>query len=373
MKDIFDVTVGTYSIEDSSSHRGIDWTDESLPPIISRLGFPGELLLKRNTTENKKLTFEGCQFDSINAKKLDGIQKIVFRDCTIGLLHIYQSNIILKLENTTVKELVAEQCELPKITVESSSVGSISLEKNSSLHEISVTDGSNISKIDGKDVAIGTVRIHSSTVEWIHINKSIGELILAEGAGLNRFSIDSIDKLRCFIEHFNRRRANIRTGTISEREIEMRHQKQIFLAASEQYQEEHKYQELDICLVKLRKVNNSLNRMRTRNPLRKLGYLIQELILGKMFGWGVSIHNSIITSVSVILVFAGLYFCCLRESVDGLRTCIWISLYESVCRFFTIGDGGTYAMISHLETIEQIVGIIIMTIFTGVLARKIIR
>ncbi len=45
----------------------------------------------------------------------------------------------------------------------------------------------------------------------------------------------------------------------------------------------------------------------------------------------------------------------------------------SVNRFFNANEVDPISILEHFDTAEQIVGVIILTIFTGVIARKIIR
>lgn len=368
MMSTIELTNGVQRIENDTARYATDWSHKSLPQKISNLKFQGNLLMRCNSTNGKRLVFTGCEFDIINIKDFGEISELVLEQCKIETLHIYESNITLKLENCVVKEIITQQCQIPKIAVEDTNIEEISLESNGTVKEILISGGSKVNKIDGKDAGIGKLRIHSSLVGWVHINASIEKMELSDGALLERFSINDKEELIRFLKTLKSRK-----GSISEREILARQHKQILLAAFTQYDEEHKYQELDFCLLKLRRVNNYLNRLNTKNPFRKLGYVCQELVLGKMFGWGISVHNSILTSTMIILLFSFLYCFIMREKFDSGWSCMIWCLVESINRFFGVDSAEAQVIIPNFDSAEQILGVIILTIFTGVLARKIIR
>ena len=53
---------------------------------------------------------------------------------------------------------------------------------------------------------------------------------------------------------------------------------------------------------------------------------------------------------------------------------VWfLSAEASVNRFFNVNELDPMPILGHFDTTEQIIGVIILTIFTGVIARKIIR
>lgn len=377
MTEQIDVTRGAQRIESDSDSAAFDWKDKTLPSEIKELRFPGEVTLHYTETnsEKKKLLFDGCEFNIINIKneKTEKIREIVFRNCRMDELRIYHSDTNITLENSEAEALIIDYCDISKIKLEGSEVKSVSLENKSEIKELRITNESAVDKLDNKDAKIETLEIHSSQVEFVHIHNSIGSLELGEGARLERFSIDGLDKLKRFLNELRQRQKNVRGGTRSQMQVELRHQHQIVLAAFNQYADENRFQEMDMCLVRLRQLSCDLSRIGAKNRLKKAAYMIENLVLGKMFGWGVQIINSLVTSAVIIAVFAVIYFFALINSVNDVWQCIQMSAGASVNRFFGADPAEGSAILEHFDTIEQIIGVIILTIFTGVIARKIIK
>ncbi len=356
------------NIGSGETNENIDWTGLSLPAVIDGKNFKSGLQLRAVSSQEKTITFTNCRFKNINIKETKDIECFCFQNCQISSVLIFRNDVSIRMENCEVNEVVTQQCHVHKLSCENSSVQSISLESSGSVDEISISAESNIDTINCRDARVKKVSIHNSRVNRITINTSIDLLELSSGSVLERFSINDKEELQKFLRTLRKTK-----GSISQRKTSALRCKQILLAAYAQYEEEHKYQELDMCLLKLRKFDNYLHRLETKNPFKDAMYIIKKIVLGDMFGWGISIHNSIITSACIIGVFGGIYYIFMRDTFDKSLECATWCLNESVNRFFDIERIDAQIILPYLDNAEQIIGIIILTIFTGVLARKIIR
>lgn len=334
---------------------------------IENLSFRRDLIIDNRSNVTKKISFNNCEFRKITIKNISEVDSISFADCTIEKLQIYKSSFSLNLSNCEVHTLVSEACNDFKIKAESSDIVEVSLESGGTVSEIRLSNGCSVSSIYDRDANVGKIRIHTSKVGFININSHLEELQLLEGSDIERFSINKKDELISFLNKIKKK-----SGTISEKERIIRANKDILIAAFSQYEEEHKYKEMDLCLLKLRKINNYNDILKTKNPVKKFWYMCQEFVIGKMFGWGIAIHNSIATSAVIILAFAVQYFYFMRGQFDSVVSCAVWCFFESLNRFFGVG-ADSRAVLPFFDSAEGIVGVIIMTIFTGVLARKIIR
>lgn len=372
MTELLDVTRDGEIIQSEDLSEKKNWKNVQLNDKIENLRFSGEVIISNPNTESGKLLFCNCIFDTISIKNVRKITEITFEKCSIDSITVFDSTSKVVLISSSAQSITLNQRDKKSegIRLENSQVKDILLESGDSINSISIVNESDVEKLDNKDAKIEKIEIHSSHVGWIHIHNSINSLELKEGGRLDRFSIDSKDELKRFVQEMKNQKNTIRKKTVSVRKMELLHHHQIFLAAYNQYAEENKFQEMDICLIKLRKINCILGRMSTNNPLRKIGFVIEDIVLGLMFGWGVNIINSLVTSAAIIAVFALIYFQKLSGSME-MWECLRVSISSSVNRFFGVGDSIT--ILSHFDTSEQIIGVIILTIFTGVIARKIIR
>lgn len=378
MSDIVDIMNYGEAISESAFDHKVDFSNQILPNEIADRKFSDEIILKDTKTDTKKLYIKNCIFKYLNIKDEDAdeIREINFKNCNIKKLRVFQSSILLNFDECNIDTLVIESGNEIKIKIEASDFEIISLEKSSRIRNISITQESNITKIDSKDASIDKILIHSSFVNTVHINHSIGGLELAQGAQLERLSIDNKSDLNLFFKRLLKRKKKFSKGNRAQRKIEARHQKQIILAAFNQYEDEHKYQELDMCLVNLRKIDCALKKIDSKNYFQKAFYSTMDFVLGKMFGWGVKISNTLVTASVTILGFAVLYFYFLYiklEENKGFASIISMSLTASINRFFNLNEVNPMTILPYFDTLEQIVGIVMLTIITGVLVRKIIK
>lgn len=375
MKEVFDITQGAQIISAKADLAENLWRNELLPDKITNYKFSGDLEIDHCETGGKKLRFENCIFDNIIIKNGSSrqIEELKFIGCKINSVEFFRCGINVVFETSEVTSVKYDDCEMPKIKIESCDVHSISFGSKGSAEELFISGKCNIGKIECKDVRIGKLRLHSSHIEYIYTDSSIDLLELTEGAELDRFFIENKDELKKFLSTLKDKRTKLRGGTVSQKNVELRHQNVIILALYNQYADENRFKEMDACLVILRSINCRLNRLLTKNPLRKLGYMTEDFVLGKMFGWGVQVINSLITSAAVIVLFALIHFVKLKEQTSSVWQCMFLSAEASVNRFFNVNEIDPMPILGHFDTAEQIIGVIILTIFTGVIARKIIR
>lgn len=375
MKEVFDITKVAEIISPRADIAENLCRNELLPGKIKNYRFSGDLEIDHCETDNKKLRFENCVFDNIIIKNesLRQLEEMKFIGCEINSVEFFRCSINAVFEMSQITSIKFDDCEMPKIKIESSEVQSISFESNGSADELFISGRCSIGKIECKDVRIGKLRFHSSHIEHIYTDSSIGLLELNEGAELDRFFIENKDELKNFLNTLKEKRKKLRSGTVSQRNVELRHQNVIILALYNQYADENRFKEMDVCLVILRRIDCWLNRLLSKNPLRKFLYLAEDFVLGKMFGWGVQVVNSLITSGAVIALFAVIHFIKLREQIGSVWQCMFISAEASINRFFNVNEIDPMPILGHFDTTEQIIGVVILTIFTGVIARKIIR
>lgn len=375
MDEIFDVTSGAEIICEEEHSTKAYWNNKLLPDEIINLKFPSEVEIAYSKTPKKKLVFKNCIFDTISIKNehAEKIKEFKFINCQINSVRFFRSDVIIVIESSSIQSFALERCNIPRLRIESSKVENIFFESGSKTDETIIND-SYITKLTSMDAEINKLELHSSHMEFLHIYNSINLLDIREGAVLERFIIENKEELKRFLKTLKKNNQNaLKDGTVSRKTVELKHQHQIMIAAYNQYADENRFQEMDMCLVRLRKINCRLNSLSTNNMLKKAGYLIEFLIMGKMFGWGVQIMNSLITSAIIIIAFAGIYFYALISSMDSVGQCIQVSLMASVNRFFNVNEVNPISILEHFDTAEQIIGVIILTIFTGVIARKIIK
>lgn len=370
-----DILKNAKPIDSNSETVNFDFNNINMPECIKNYEFEGKVIISYASTKSKILRFENCTIKKLSIKNETPslIDKIQLVDCKINTISVYHSSMLLEIEKSKVNHLIFDYCNLSKIKFDSSNVTDISFETNSNVDNILITNESHIEEIDSKDADVNQILIHGSIVKNIHMNKHIGSLELFDGANIERFSIDEREELVSFLDTLKKRRKKVRRGTLSQMSVELRHQRQIVLAAFNQYVDDNKFQEMDTCLISLRKINCILERISTNNIFKKAKQLIKYIVIGKLFGWGVKITNPLITSVIIILSFALIYFFVFQCQLGFNFEYLYISLVSSTCKFFGINETNPISIIDSIENIEQIIGVIILTIFTGIIARKIIR
>lgn len=107
----------------------------------------------------------------------------------------------------------------------------------------------------------------------------------------------------------------------------------------------------------------------------KTKVLLASFFIGTLFGWGVNIRNSLYTTLGTIFMYAFIYFGTLEEiRQENVATIFMESLQISTERFFSLRDTAyELQLLPFFETQESLVGLIIITITTAMIVRKIIR
>jgi len=258
--------------------------------------------------------------------------------------------------------------KIEKLNIEGCSVGAIILEKNTCIDRLSITGDSNVDMTDCRDGNIGDVVINNSKVEYIRINHKVGNISLGNGATLERFSIEKEHAFKEFTKSLREKRRVASKGTFSEKMAEAQCQKSLFLAALRQYESDHKFDEADLCLVNLRSIECTIKCIESKNIFIRLYHFSEKFIVGEALGWGVKISNTLSTAVIMMLVFASIFYYRLSDE-RSLLGCVKVSIEN----FFNLNSSEIIPRLGYLDLLEQVVGVIMLTIFTGVIVRKIIK
>ena len=258
--------------------------------------------------------------------------------------------------------------KIEKLNIEGCSVGTIILEKNTYIDRLSITGDSNVDMTDCRDGNMGDVVINNSKVEYIRINHKVGNISLGNGATLERFSIEKEHAFKEFTKTLKEKRRAASKGTFSEKMAEAQCQKSLFLAALSQYESDHKFDEADLCLVNLRSIECAIKCIESKNIFIRLYHFSEKFIVGGALGWGVKISNTLSTSVIMMLVFAAIFYYRLSDE-RSLLGCVKVSIEN----FFNLNSSEIIPRLANLDLLEQVVGVIMLTIFTGVIVRKIIK
>lgn len=374
MTDINELTTQAEVISNNAERLKFDWSNITLPSIIENRKFSGDVNIAYALAEKEKTVFINCEFDNLFIKniKKQNITQISFNDCKIKSLQLFRCASSIKLNDCEINSMDVSDSILSSLRIETSQLRSIFLKTSCNIDSMVIANESNIDIIDSNNSINNTV-VHSSRVQYIRFRGHAGNLTIKSGGFIDRVLFDKKEYLSVFFIELRKKLKSLKHGTISQKTSELKYQQQIIRAIYDSYASENRFQELDICLIELRKANCRLSRIATSNPLRKSGYVIEDIVLGKMFGWGVKIANSLLTSLIIILIFGVLYFLAIKDNYETILECIKISLLSSVNRFFNVNETNPISILGDFDTIENIFGAIIMTIFTGVIARKIIR
>ncbi len=331
----------------------------------------------REKNEIKTVTFYGGIFDNIQVKNENDsrVRRIVFENCNIKSIKFFKcDNISVVFKDSIIDTADIANSNFNCLEADNSKIDTLSI-RTGGVHElIKITGGSTIETINIRNVkSIKEIKFHDCRVGLLHVNLLFDDLQLSGGALLDRLSIESKHDFDSFMKVLQSRKSRARIENFSVREAELKYQKKLVIAAFGQYEYECRYQELDTCLVYLRTINNEINLLRSKdNVAKKVGYFIQRTVLGTMFGWGVRISNCLITSLAIIVLFAGIYSPYLCKTM-GIPNGIVTSLSTSITRFFNVETMEYLTILPHFDTLEQIIGVIMITIFTGIIARKIIK
>lgn len=319
------------------------------------------------------LEFENCIFSNIKLSEIN-CSDIRFINCRIqGELRIYQGKI---------KRIIIRGCEhIGRIVLED-------LNKNiqdepdvkvtaSDISELKVID-TNLSKIVFDDVYsnCGTITfIKRGGVDSINVSCHIGCIVIKELPSIvltKEGKIDSIE-LECIDKRTLRKYEKSTRDNNGDKHLEddFERYKSIVLATYESFERRKMFAESDICLFEIRRLGIIIQKC-TRSFAKKMFYNLVKFFAEDCFGWGIKIMNNIVTMFVVVMGFAGLYSVISLKCDKGMNfeKCFEIALN----RFFLIGaDEFEQSFLPYLDSIESIIGVILLTVITGVLVRKIIR
>lgn len=142
------------------------------------------------------------------------------------------------------------------------------------------------------------------------------------------------------------------------------------LALYNSFNNRNQFEEADQTLYRVRIINNYYKQATSKTSFDKLYFKIVGFIGQYGFGWGIKISQNILTSFFLILAFAVFYT--FRFPLDEkFFITFFHHLTQSTLLFFDAGSPEEYYDI--YGAIEEILGIFMITILTGVLVRKIIK
>lgn len=343
---------------------------------ISKRRFKKDIVIDgilSNGVGKEDIIFEDCEFNNIKLTEI-GCRSIRFIRCAIhGELHIFKGRI---------KKLYFRNCSLISHVLIEESVRQeedFSIQFLETIVLVLKIIDTYLKKLEFSDVnsACNEIEfIRDSKVERLYVNCPIKKLKIRE---LPRISLS----MEGGIEFIHLEKINSRILKIYEKEainennkshlddILLRY-KSIVLASYKSFEKRKMFSEADICLFEIRRLGILVKKV-TSHFLGKSFYSFGRFVVEDCFGWGILISNNIITSFTVILSFSLLYFSSdhnAQASNLGFIKCLEISFN----RFFLIGsDEYNYSFFPLFDSLESILGVVLLTIFTGVLLRKVIR
>lgn len=371
-RSLKEVDVSSLSNHIGDSNKKVDWSDRILPGTLSGLQISGVVTLKNTKTHEKTLSVDHCYFDYMNIKEEDNaeIKRFTFIECKIEQMRFFHCEIEVNFVDCFIDKLFLDgNSQISKLGLRGCSINNLIILKNSATENISLSEDTKIGTLDCRDGEIPLLMVNDSHIDYLRINKSIGDLILDNGGTLDRFSIEQEKALKAFLDNLNKKKKNAAENkSITGKLVEIHRQKAIILAALSEYEIEHKFVESDMCLIRLRSIDIAIKKLQTHNIFKKGFYSLEDFIVGTAFGWGVKILNTISTSCVVIVGFAAFF----AYQMYG-EWSIWKCLRVSVGNFFNLNSTVLYPELLRVDLAEEIVGVIMLTILTGVIVRKIIR
>ncbi|MCD7768532.1 MAG: hypothetical protein LUH36_00205, partial [Oscillospiraceae bacterium] len=187
-----------------------------------------------------------------------------------------------------------------------------------------------------------------------------------------RLSVKSVSEkeLRSMERNICRESAHSMNGSL-------RHFLSLLLSMYEEFEANKMFAESDVCLYMIRRVNIRIKKTaRDKNKLRRafnMAYCsLVQLVIEHCFGWGIRVINNVVTMLCMISAFAVSYFISALRTASGISP--FICFETAVNRFFLgcVYDD-PYQFFLYFDSLESIIGVIMLTVFTGVLVRKIIR
>lgn len=324
---------------------------------------------------NDVLEFENCVFQDLKLSKI-GCEEIRFINCAIeGELRIFKG----KMHTISIRS-----CQnISKLIVEEAS--SINSENHLSLKitnsgisylKIIATEFASIEFTDVNSSCEFINFVRGGKVEKLYVScnienlaiKELPKVILTKEGKIADVELESIDKktLRKYEKEIVDCNKN---GHIDN---EFLRYKSVVLAAYESFEKRKMFTESDICLFEIRRLGILIKKSNSPLPV-KIAFMLEKFFAENCFGWGINIINNIVTMLCVITGFSGIYYVIAlvgEEERLPFKKCFEIAMN----RFFTIGSNEfSYTFLPYMDSLESIMGVILLTVITGVLVRKIIR
>lgn len=371
-KSLKEVDIRDLSHLVGETDKAIDWSEKIIPGSLTGLRIHGVVTLKNSKTYEKALNVDHCFFDYLNIKDEDNaeIERFVFKECKIEQVRFFQCIVKIQLVDCFIEKLFVDGgSNISEINIQGCTINNIIIEKNSSINLISVNEDTKIETFDSRDGSISVLKVNSSHIGFLRINKTIGDILLSNGGSLDRFAIEQDNSLKSFFDTLNNKRKSVSSkNSLTGKLAEARCQKAIILAALSEYEIEHRFYEADLCLIRLRSIDIAIKKLQSSNSVKIMLYTFEYFLIGIAFGWGVKIYNTIVTSCVVMLLFAVFY---LYKMLNEWN--IWKCIRISIGNFFNLNSTVLYPELLRVDLAEEIVGVIMLTILTGVIVRKIIR
>lgn len=328
-----------------------------------------------NIKGNDTLEFENCVFQDIKLSSIN-CENVHFVNCSIeGELRIYKG----KIQNISIRNcqqitrFVLEEGNTPgtetgmQLKVTSSNIGELKIaatrlklldfmDVNSTCAFINFVRGGSVDELKS-----------SCPIEKLLV-KELPKIVLSKEGKFSLIELEYIDKktLRRYekeIVDFNH------NGHMDDDYLRY---KSVVLAAYEAFENKKMFQESDICLFEIRRLGILIKKADKALPM-KIGYSLSQFLIEYCFGWGINIINNVITMLAVITGFSGLYYGIAK--MQGEVGFHFAKCFEiAVNRFFLVGtDEYDYVFLSYMDSLESILAVVLITVITGVLVRKIIR
>lgn len=363
-----------------------EWKYCEINTSLNGLDFKTPIIIDNvRLLQGNRLEISNCCFNKFVVKNQfsdnnkGSLHEIVFKSCVIGTIEIYKCNNIKfvfdncdGISHGKIDSIEVDQSLVSFMKIEKSNVQTLSYSK-SKVENMWVVNNSSVDKTDCKDSNVSNLNVTtSSRIDYLRTNGTIDNLELKEGAYLKRFSIDGYNELLTFLKKMRSERTK---PAVAETKPAQQHkiwkQKMILLALLSDYEKDHRFSEADKCLIELRSTENMDKRIDGHKFIAGLSYVFLEL----MCGWGVKVYNILYSTIAVIILFALLMFYSLFKTLNGVDFCDFLNcLWISFCSFFNLDSNlNINSCMDTLITIEEACGIIILTVFTGMIVRKIIR
>lgn len=323
--------------------------------------------------ENDTLEFNNCCFSNIKLSEI-GCPNVRFINCTIkGEIIIYQGKLeqVIFRECNQIGRIILEDLNdiyrnKPKLKIVASNVDELKI-IDSKLDRIVFDDvDSHCNSISFlKSGGVETINI-SCHVDCIY-TRELPEIVLSKEGKIDTIELERINK-KTLLKYEKNTRDNNGDKYL---EDDFERYKSVVVASYESFENRKMFIESDICLFEIRRLGIIIKKC-NKNVAKKAFYSIVKLFAENCFGWGIRIINNIITTLSIITGFACIYFGISYRYEKGLD---FAKCFEiSINRFFIIGAKEyERTFLPFLDSIESIMGVILLTVITGVLVRKIIR